>query len=214
MVETGAAVPKRRKSRIKTELNILNALEEILTSQGFDGLGINAVAQRAGVSKELIYRYFGGLEGLILAWVEERDYWSMKRIDSAHELLSDSSAGLKTMLRQSLKTFLEDLRAKPQVQEIRRWEVGSRNPLAQRIARRREEAGIRLLSRMPKDPDHDVSAIHGILQAGLCYLVLRSTVLETYSGVSLRTPAGWQRFERAIDQILDAVFGADGAKQG
>ncbi|MSP87978.1 MAG: TetR/AcrR family transcriptional regulator [Alphaproteobacteria bacterium] len=213
MAKPRAAVPKRRKSRVETELTIVSALEEILTGQGFDGLGINAVAQRAGVSKELIYRYFGGLEGLILAWVEERDYWSMKRIDAAHEKLSSTSASLKTMLRQSLTTFLEDLRAKPQVQEIRRWEVSSRNPLARRIARQREEAGIRLLSRMPKDPEHDISAIHGILQAGLCYLVLRSAVLETYCGVSLQTPAGWRRFERAIDQILDGVLGTNGTKR-
>jgi AcrR family transcriptional regulator len=206
-----AAVPKRqknevkRKSRVKTELGILRALEELLTRRGFEGLGVNAVAQAAGVSKELIYRYFGGLEGLILAWVEERDYWSIRRIDSAQQELG-AGADAKTMMRHSLKTFLRDLRSKPQIQEIRRWEVHSRSPLARRIARRREEAGRRLISRMPKDASHDVAAIYGVLQAGLCYLVLRSTVLKSYGGVSLRSAGGWKRFERAVDKILDAVF--------
>jgi hypothetical protein len=59
---------------------------------------------------------------------------------------------------------------------------------------------------MPRDPAHDVAAIYGVLQAGLCYLVLRSTVLKSYGGVSLRSAEGWKRFERAIDKILDAVF--------
>ena len=33
--------------------------------QGFRGIGANVVARRAGVSKELIYRYFGSMENLI-----------------------------------------------------------------------------------------------------------------------------------------------------
>ncbi len=195
----------RRKSRVRTELAIVRALERLLTKRGFEGLGVNAVAETAGVSKEVIYRYFGGLEGLILAWVEERDYWSIRRIDAAQQELG-ASADAKSMMRQSLKTFLRDLRSKPQIQEIRRWEIHSRSPLARRIARRREEAGQRFISRVPKEPPHDVAAIYGILQAGLCYLVLRSTVLQSYSGVSIRSASGWKRFEAAIDDILDAVF--------
>lgn len=195
----------RRKSRVKTELAILSALERLLTKHGFEGLGVNAVAQAAGVSKELIYRYFGGLEGLILAWVEERDYWSMRGIDAELKELG-AGADAKNMMRQSLKAFLRDLRSKPQIQEIRRWEIHSRSPLARRIAHRREEAGRRFISKVPKDTAHDVAAIYAVLQAGLCYLVLRSTVLQSYSGVSLRSASGWRRFEAAIDALLDAVF--------
>ena len=195
----------RRKSRVKTERAIVAALERLLTKHGFERLGMNAVAQAAGVSKELIYRYFGGLEGLILAWVEERDYWSMRGIDAELKKLG-AHADAKSMMRESLKAFLRDLRSKPQIQEIRRWEIHSRSPLARRIARRREEAGRRFISRVPKDPARDAAAIYAVLQAGLCYLVLRSTVLQSYSGVSLRSASGWRRFEAAIDALLDAVF--------
>jgi len=207
----GAASPgntekaTRRKSRVKTERAIVGALERLLTKRGFEGLGVNAVAQAAGVSKELIYRYFGGLEGLILAWVEERDYWSMRGIDAELKKLG-GSADAKSMMRESLKAFLRDLRSKPQIQEIRRWEIQSRSPLARRIARRREEAGRRFISKVPKDPERDIAAIYGVLQAGLCYLVLRSTVLQSYNGVSLRSASGWRRFEVAIDALLDAVL--------
>jgi len=195
----------RRKSRVKTERAIVGALERLLTNHGFEGLGVNAVAQAAGVSKELIYRYFGGLEGLILAWVEERDYWSMRGVDAELKKLG-ASADAKSMMRESLKAFLRDLRSKPQIQEIRRWEIHSRSPMARRIARRREEAGRRFISRVPKDSERDVAAIYGVLQAGLCYLVLRSTVLQSYNGVSLRSATGWRRFEAAIDALLDSVL--------
>jgi AcrR family transcriptional regulator len=195
----------RRKSRVKTELTILRALERLLTKQGFEGLGVNAVAQAAGVSKELIYRYFGGLEGLILEWMENRDYWSIRGIDAELKELG-TNADAKNMMRESLKAFARDLRSKPQIQEIRRWEIQSRSPLARRIADRREEAGRRFISRVPMDPAHDVAAIYAVLQAGLCYLVLRSTVLQSYSSVSIRNAAGWKRIEAAIDDILDTLF--------
>ena len=41
---------------------------------GLESLGLNAVAQRAGVSKMLIYRYFGSLEDLIAQYIIQRDY--------------------------------------------------------------------------------------------------------------------------------------------
>jgi AcrR family transcriptional regulator len=199
---------KKTRNRVKTELKILYALETLLTEQGFDALGVNAVAQASGVSKELIYRYFGGLEGLVLAWVEERDYWSFRRIDLAQDRLTSSGAGARQMIRESLHTFLEELRANPQIQEIRRWEMHSRSPLAERIARRREESGRRLVSRIP-DEGRDVPAIYALLQAGLCYMVLRSTALESYCGVSLRHDKGWSRLEAAVDAILQAVFSGE-----
>lgn len=201
---------KRPRNRVATELNILNALETTLLEKGFDGLGVNVVAQTAGVSKELIYRYFGGLEGLLLAWMEERDYWSFRKIDQAQEKLARSGASAPQMIEESLLAFEQDLRANPQLQEIRRWEVHSRSPMAQRIAQRREEAGVRMVSRIP-DEGKDVAAIFGLLQAGICYMVLRSSALESYCGVSLRTDEGWDRLNKAVGTILDAVFTAPAA---
>ena len=46
--------------------------------QGFRGIGINVVARRAGVSKELIYRYFGSMDNLIRQLMIREDYWAMQ----------------------------------------------------------------------------------------------------------------------------------------
>ena len=62
--------------REKTERQILLALEEQIRETGMGGVGINAIAKRAGVSKELIYRYFDGMPGLMLAWMREQDFWT------------------------------------------------------------------------------------------------------------------------------------------
>ena len=53
------------KDRERTEKKILDAVGSIIAGDGFEGTGINAVAQQAGVSKMLIYRYFEGLNELI-----------------------------------------------------------------------------------------------------------------------------------------------------
>ena len=64
------------KNREKTEEKILEAVGSIVESEGFEKLGINTIALKANISKMLIYRYFGGLEGLIVKFVMQKDYWA------------------------------------------------------------------------------------------------------------------------------------------
>ncbi len=61
---------KIRRNRAKTTLRIVDALEEVITERGLAGIGVNRIAEKAGVSKVLIYRYFGGMEGLLEYYVK------------------------------------------------------------------------------------------------------------------------------------------------
>ena len=63
------------KNRPETEENILEAVTRLVEEHGFGALGVNAVAERAGVSKVLIYRYFGGYRGLLEEWASRRNFW-------------------------------------------------------------------------------------------------------------------------------------------
>ena len=63
------------KNRQATEQLLLEAVNRLVEQDGFEGLGINAVAAQAGVSKMLIYRYFGSLNGLIAAYIRQYDFW-------------------------------------------------------------------------------------------------------------------------------------------
>lgn len=62
------------KNREQTEEKILEAVGSIIENQGFEKVGINAIAMEAGVSKMLIYRYFGGVEELIAQYLIQKDY--------------------------------------------------------------------------------------------------------------------------------------------
>ena len=63
------------RDRERTKTRIIDAVGRLLTRSGFRAIGVNAVAEAAGVDKVLIYRYFGGLAGLLEAVAEEPDLW-------------------------------------------------------------------------------------------------------------------------------------------
>ena len=63
------------RNRPLTEARILDAVEFLLLEQGYPVVGINAIAKQAGCDKVLIYRYFGGFEGLLQRFAESRILW-------------------------------------------------------------------------------------------------------------------------------------------
>jgi AcrR family transcriptional regulator len=65
-----AAVPERRswtRDRAGKEADLVRAFDTVLARAGWEGIGVNAVVQEAGVGGNLLYRYFGGLGGLAKA---------------------------------------------------------------------------------------------------------------------------------------------------
>jgi len=61
-----------KKDRELTEQKILDAVGRIVEREGFESVGINAVANESGLSKILIYRYFGSIEQLLAKYMEGR----------------------------------------------------------------------------------------------------------------------------------------------
>ena len=59
------------RDRDVTEQRMLKAVGEMIRRDGFEKLGVNAVAAHCGVSKILIYRYFGSLDGLLAAYIRQ-----------------------------------------------------------------------------------------------------------------------------------------------
>jgi AcrR family transcriptional regulator len=191
--------PRKQARRHATEARIIAAARAILSEEGFDRLGINAVAQRAKVSKELIYRYFGDMTGLVLAAIASRDYWNPEHIAAAGERLAG-----KPLADKAIALILDQarsLRHDPEQQEIRRWEVGLGNEVAVRLGEGREVAGRMVAELLGDRPDLD-PAVFGLLMAGVSFLVLRSKTLGTYLGIDIRSERGWKRWEAAAETII------------
>ncbi|HEY2791504.1 MAG TPA: TetR/AcrR family transcriptional regulator [Micromonosporaceae bacterium] len=58
---------RRQEAARRNRAAVLAACQELLFSDGFDATTIRGVAERAGVSPELIYKTFGGKAGLMKA---------------------------------------------------------------------------------------------------------------------------------------------------
>ena len=56
------------RDREATEKRLLDTIGKMIAEDGFEKIGINAIATQSGVSKILIYRYFGSVEGLMAAY--------------------------------------------------------------------------------------------------------------------------------------------------
>src|SRR5574344_3067358 len=68
-------ITTREKDRESTEKRILNAIGEMIAEEGFEKIGVNAIAARSGGSKILIYRYFSSVDGLIASYIRQHDFW-------------------------------------------------------------------------------------------------------------------------------------------
>jgi AcrR family transcriptional regulator len=197
------------RDRAATERRILDAVGRVLSENGFNELGVNAIARRAGVDKVLIYRYFGGLPELLAAFARRSEFWPTEaellanaRPEGRGDRASRGAAVLKGLLR--------GLRARPMTQEVLRWELAAPNDLTERLADVREEQGLRVLASVIGPGQHrsahrDTAAVAALLSAGLTYLVLRSKSAPRWLGVAL-DERGFARIERAIEQIVRRVL--------
>jgi AcrR family transcriptional regulator len=60
---------RRRVSRAERERQILDAATEVFTERGYQAASMDAVAERVGVTKPVLYDHFGSKEGLLLACI-------------------------------------------------------------------------------------------------------------------------------------------------
>lgn len=187
--------------REQTEQKIMQALEEQIRETGMSGLGVNAIAKRAGVSKELIYRYFDGLPGLLLAWMSAQDYWT----GHAGTLQADESSTrtpadlILTMLRAQIGALGNN----EVLREVRRWELIERNDITAQLADRRERSARSFIDRVDGlTQEADIPAQVSVMLAGMLYLMLRSKTESHFLGVPLRTNEGWERIFAAIESMV------------
>src|ERR1700709_163915 len=62
--------PRREQQARKTRHEVLTAAEDLFLAQGFAGTTVAAIAARAEVSVETVYKTFGGKPGLVRAICE------------------------------------------------------------------------------------------------------------------------------------------------
>ena len=61
--------PRRRIGRAQREQQILDAALAVFSERGFQSASMDAVAERVGVTKPVLYTHFGSKDGLLLACI-------------------------------------------------------------------------------------------------------------------------------------------------
>jgi AcrR family transcriptional regulator len=198
------------KDREETRMKILQAVGNVLSSEGFQGIGINNIARRAGVDKVLIYRYFGDLPGLLREFASSGDYWpSMSElIEGAEKASAPPDAG--DLAVALLKGNIREIGGSASAQELLLGELVSRNELSEASARKRERQGADLIealvSAAPDAGGRDVAAMGALLSAGLTFLMLRARTSDAYLGIDISSGEGWERIERAMEELVRGVL--------
>ena len=188
------------KNRQATELTLIKAVNDIIEESGFEGLGINAVATKAGVSKMLIYRYFNSLDGLIAAYIQENDYWI-----NFEEKLPDAEH-IGEFIKQMFKKQIEQLRRNYTLKRLYRWELATNNKIVKELRDKREEKGIWLVetvSKLSKHPQKETAAMASIITAAISYLALLEESCPVYNGLKLQEESGWMQLNEGINLLID-----------
>lgn len=189
--------------RQQTEQQILQALEDQIRETGMRGIGVNAIARRAGVSKELIYRYFNGMDGLLLAWMQDQDFWTSHR-----GMLGKNESSQQTpqqLVLSMLRAQVEALGDNETLREVRRWELVERNEVTSKLAQRREQSARSFIDRIDGlSPDIDMPATVSVMLAGVLYLMLRAKTESRFLGLPIRSDEGWERIFSALQAMTGA----------
>jgi len=207
----GAEAPKGKGQlrREATEAALVEAFGRVVKRGGLRNVGVNEVIKEAGIGKALLYRYFGGLPGLVRAWGEKNRIWpDLSELSELSDSLeaTDAAEQLKTMVHYHAET----LRADPLRVELLADEFMSKTPISNSLTEIRQQLGQEHAGIFAKNRHlQDKRMLMVILMAAASYLAMRAAKAPQYMGENIGSDDGWQRVMAHIDEIIDRVLAAE-----
>ena len=95
MQQPRSATPPRRTSRLPRDarrLQLLRAAQDVFVAQGYHAAAMDDIADRAGVSKPVLYQHFPGKRELYLALLEDQVVQLSRRVGEALAATEDNRA--------------------------------------------------------------------------------------------------------------------------
>jgi len=196
---------KVRRNRAKTTQRIVEALEEVIAERGLEGVGVNRVAEKANVSKVLIYRYFGGMAGLMGYYVKMGKLFPVFNPAVLDQIrpLHDSDVA-RIWYRQVIQTY-RYFRTFKAAREVLKASVIENDSIAETTARAQDEEMTRLVEQLSFVKGADTQAISAIILGAMNYLTIMAQNDRTMISIDLRSEEGWKRVESAVKTIYIAL---------
>jgi AcrR family transcriptional regulator len=120
--------------RERREQMLLDVAGQAFASAGYESASMDEIAEGAGVSKPMLYAYFGSKEGLYLAYIRRAGRELLERLVGAAPRDHHPSARLRARIIEFL-SFVEEHR---DGWRVLFGEVGSSRPFADNVAETRE----------------------------------------------------------------------------
>ena len=197
------------RDRKATEGRITAAFERLLTREGVQGLGVNALVREAGVGKDLVYRYFGGLAGVAEAWARKTDV-----LPSAAELIGPDIESFQASepverLKIVFRNYLRGIKKRRATLTVLAVDLLARSELTQALENihRQDRAEItKFFSGEDRQTGIDMELVGGLLIGGINYLAMRSNVVSDPYNIPLDSDQGWDKVEETVLRLIDLAW--------
>lgn len=190
-------------NREETTKRLIEAALAILSEQGFAAIGVNAVARRAGADKQLIYRYFNGLDGLMAAAGEAVAAGLSQALERA---LQPPPADYGDLAARVAGALLDHARSDAMFRALRLMEAAAPSDATAAFRRARGAAMMQWVAEARKGltppPGLDAPALNAVLVAAAEGAALLGT-----AGIG-DSPEDRARIDAALERIARAAFAA------
>lgn len=191
------------RDREATEKRLLDTIGKMIAEEGFEKIGVNAVATQSGVSKILIYRYFGSVEGLMAAYIRQHDFWLNLPLEFPDR------EQLPSFIKNMFQGQIEQLRNNPTLKRLYRWELSCNNDMIAQLREQREKVGVYLVEKVSEltgRPQKEIAAMASFLTASITYLAMLEDFCPVYNGIPLNEDSGWKQINEGIDILINKIF--------
>lgn len=191
----------------ETEKRLLEAVSQIIENDGFTKIGVNRIANQAGCDKVLIYRYFGGLDGLLVEWAKRHDYYSFAYSEFIETIKKAESKDIKQIVKNVFMRQLYHLKDNVLMQELLVWELSGHSSF-KGIIEERERIGYKLQKELNRvlNTDSDNSMSIDIIVSAINYIVLFTRQYHKINGIDFSKPEAWDRMKSTISRYVDFIF--------
>lgn len=198
------------RNRERTMEKLIEAVGEIIISDGYSKLGVNNIARKAMVDKKLIYRYFGGLDELMAQYFRKRDFWGQLSEGTFDKIdLSFKDHG-KHLASEFLIHVFDNLYNLEEARKILTWEISEKSEHLKRLSFERELLGKDMFAQTDEyfnDSPINLRACYSILLSGVYYLTLHAkTTGGEFCEIDINSNKGQQEIKKALFDLIELIF--------
>lgn len=195
------------RDRHQTEQRLIDAVHELITTEGFDQVRINRLAQQAKVNKILIYRYFGGLSGLIDAYYAKYMPVRTDPLVERSQLEGLTAEAFLQLCCDYLLNEFRDLKANSPAQQILKNDLFSNQPAVTNPLMAGKEEQIQSMVDAMSQLVHPVHGrpLLAVFVSAMTMLTFLAQDKRTLLGIYLGDEKGWDQIEQAIQFLYDGL---------